>query len=238
MTDPFSHHPELRDLIRDPEASDWRHITTPIVRERLAAAGITDFPFNTEAEREAIWQKHLGDHTGPLWVFAYGSLMWDPAFHFDSIRHAHLDGYARRFILYDDQGGRGTKDAPGLMAALDEGGACEGMAFRIPADIVPRESRILFQREVISPGYHPTFVTLDLGDRRVQALTFVADHDSRLMRSDMTRAEQVKFIATGAGILGTSYDYLCSLLDQLAVLDIQDDDLTALRAEVDAFRAH
>lgn len=48
-------------------------------------------------------------------------MMWDPAFRFEEVPRAHVLSYARRFILKDIYGGRGTVDAPGLMVALDKG---------------------------------------------------------------------------------------------------------------------
>ena len=71
--------------------------------------------------REASRRVTLASHTGDLWVFAYGSLMWDPAMDFTEVRRAWLPGHARRFILCDIYGARGTPEAPGLMAALDWG---------------------------------------------------------------------------------------------------------------------
>ena len=53
-----------------------------------------------------------------LWVFGYGSLIWEPGFDFDDRRLATLHGYRRAFcmtsIVY-----RGTPEAPGLVLALD-----------------------------------------------------------------------------------------------------------------------
>ena len=73
-------------------------------------------------EREATRHEILsGRRDADLWVFAYGSLMWDPAFLFEEVRRADVSGYARRFCLQDEIGGRGSRDAPGLMSALDRG---------------------------------------------------------------------------------------------------------------------
>jgi len=44
---------------------------------------------------------------------------------------------------------RGTRDKPGLMLALDRGGKCKGMIFRLPADQVEASLDTLFRREVM-----------------------------------------------------------------------------------------
>ncbi|WP_261384963.1 gamma-glutamylcyclotransferase [Vannielia litorea] len=192
----------------------------------------------SDAEREADRHATLATRPTPdLWVFAYGSLMWDPAFHFAEVRRARLPRHARRFILLDRRGGRGTPDAPGLMAALDEcpgGPGCDGLAFRIPAARVETESAILWQRERISDGYFPRFVEARLPDGTVPALTFLANHASEIMAPDLPRAAQVEHIATGAGFLGSSADYLRNLARQFAELRIDDPEITALLADVEA----
>ena len=71
-----------------------------------------------DAEREANRQAFFAGHEGPVWVFAYGSLMWDPAILFDDVRPALLEGYSRAMCLVDRRGARGSAEAPGLMAEL------------------------------------------------------------------------------------------------------------------------
>jgi cation transport protein ChaC len=240
MTDPFHHHPNLRHKIKPAEDSFFRTITTDAVRAMLAERGIEDrFPFYSDAERERLRRAALQGHDGDLLVFAYGSLLWDPALHFSEVRRAHAPHNARRFILVDTYGGRGTEDAPGLMAALDAGPGCDGLVFRIPRETVDRETEILFRREMIGPGYHALFVPvrIDGAEADARALTFIADHDDPLMRPGITRAEQVRFAATGEGFLGTSYEYLRSTVSHLTEMGIEDADASALLSEVEAVRA-
>ncbi len=235
--DPFAHHPGLRDKIADPATSFFRAFSV----ERI----LTQFPqtlehrdwFYPDDRREALRRAALEGHEGDLWIFGYGSLMWDPALMFDEVRRAHVKGYSRQMILFDWRGARGTEEAPGLMAALAEGGDCEGLAFRIPAERVEVETEILFRREMVAPSYHARFVTADLDDGPVRALTFVADHDQPEIRADLSRAQRVAYIATGAGFLGTSRDYLANIVDHFETLGIHDPDCETLLRDVDALRA-
>lgn len=236
-TDPFAHHPELRDRIADPETSFHRTFSLEALVERYPQLEKFRCWVHTDSQREAIRARALARHAGDLWVFAYGSLMWDPALRFAEVRRAHVAGHARRLILMDDMGGRGTKEAPGLMAALDEGEGCEGLAFRIQAGDVETETEILFRREAIGPAYLPRFVTARIGADEVPALTFLADHECLDILGDITRDEQVRYIATGSGFLGTSRDYLASIVNHLTHLGIADEHCADLLRAVEAYLA-
>ncbi|MFY0635686.1 MAG: gamma-glutamylcyclotransferase [Vannielia sp.] len=204
----------------------------------LQSRGLPTGWWYSDAEREADRAATLARRpTQDLWVFAYGSLMWDPAFHFSEVRRAHAPGHARRFILLDTRGGRGTAETPGLMAALDtcpEGPGCDGLAFRIPAAQVEAESAILWQRERVADGYLSRFIDTTHAGGTVPALTFLADHSSATMVPTLSRETQIEYIATGTGILGTSADYLRTIARQFAELRIADPDITALLARVEA----
>lgn len=236
-SDPFLYHPELRKMISDPGTSFFRDFSVDTLFARFPELEVhRDWPYS-DSEREAIRAKALAAHSGDLWVFGYGSLMWDPAFYFTEVRRARVEGFSRRMILMDVRGARGTEDAPGLMAALDHGDICEGLAFRIPAGDIDTETEILWRRELIAPAYIPQFVTAQLDDGPVAALTFLADHAVDDVRSDLTRAEQVRFIAKGSGFLGTSREYLANIVSQFDALGIQDKDCAALLTDVDAYLA-
>ena len=58
---------------------------------------------------------------GDIWVFGYGSLMWNPGFPYVDARPAHLLGYHRAFCLYSEHY-RGTPEHRGLVLGLDSGG--------------------------------------------------------------------------------------------------------------------
>ena len=240
LTDPFAHHPGLRDRIADAETSFFRTFSV----EAIIAADPRQEAFRewvfTDAQRESIRAEALAGHSGDLWIFGYGSLMWDPALRFAEVRRAHVAGHARRLILVDTRGGRGTKEAPGLFATLDaveECDGCEGLAFRIAAVDVEAETEILFRREMIAPGYLARFIPARIGDADIRVLAFVADHDVPDVRSDLTYEEQVRYVAHGAGDLGTSRDYLANIVGHFTHLGITDAHCSDLLFAVDAYLA-
>lgn len=237
-TDPFVHHPELRDRIKDPLTSFFRDFdVTTVFESRPELAWVREI-MHTAAQRDATRLPILEAHgDGDLWVFAYGSLMWDPAFVFDDVRRAMVPDHERRFILKDVWGARGTREAPGLMAALDKGEGCEGLVFRIAGERIGTETEILWRREMVAPGYLPAFVTAQVGGEPVRALTFVADYAAEAMKPDISYAEQVAYCATGAGFLGTSHDYLSNIVSQFAALGVVDAQCTRLLQDVESYLA-
>ncbi|MBL4759124.1 MAG: gamma-glutamylcyclotransferase [Rhizobiales bacterium] len=235
-SDPFSHHPELREKIADPLQSFSRTLTTKFIAEKTRELGLTPNWWYSDNDRETLRAEALVGHMDQdLWVFGYGSLMWDPAIRFSEVRRAHLPGYSRQFILKDIYGGRGTEDAPGVMAALDKGAGCDGLLFKINQKNVDEETEVLWRREQIGPAYIPTFVETIVADQPITALTFVADHDSILIDANMTRDEQIHYFATGTGFMGTSLEYLENVNAQFKTLGIVDEDAKALLHEIQEY---
>src|SRR6266851_7915486 len=87
-----------------------------------------------------------------IWIFAYGSLMWNPGFAHDAVEPALLRGWHRSFCVYSRRY-RGTPERPGLVLGLDRGGACRGMAIRIPAAEAPAAMAYLWEREMVGGVY-------------------------------------------------------------------------------------
>ena len=232
--DPFRHHPALRDKIKPAAASFFRDFSVEALVAMLKENGSPPFPVHDEATREGLRRATLREHEGDLWVFAYGSLIWDPALIFTEVRRAYAPHHARRFILEDTYGGRGTVEAPGLMAALDAGAGCHGLCYRIAAEAVEHETEILFRRELMGPGYDAAFIPVVMEGTRARALSFLADLDSGLINPDLPRETQIRYAATGTGFLGSSYDYVRGIVDHLHDMAIPDPELDALLADVEA----
>lgn len=166
------------------------------------------------------------------WVFAYGSLMWNPAFHFAERRPARLEGYRRSFCFWTPMG-RGTPEKPGLMLAIEKGGACDGMAYRVAADEVETELSILFNREMLSGIYDAVWVdAVDPSGRHLKSVTFVINpaHPQYCGRLEMDR--KADHIAFAEGRRGTCRSYLFETADQLRGLGVRDSYIDMLETEV------
>jgi glutathione-specific gamma-glutamylcyclotransferase len=232
----FLHHPELCGLILDPLHSAMRRFDPFAFAALRPELGLERF-LTPAATREALRQATLAEREGDLWIFAYGSLMWDPAFRFAELRRAHVATHARRFILKDEFGGRGTVERPGLQAALDVGTGCDGLIFRIAEPDVADETEILWRRELAGPAYHAAFVRAETAQGPVRAVAFVADHGSPAIVSDIPRADQVRYLATGTGSFGTSFEYLTHIATHFAAMGIRDAEVASLVSAVTAYRA-
>lgn len=238
--DPYRHHPGLRGMIRPTAESIFRDLDLAQVDARVVASGMPADWRTPDAEREAGRKAFLHGHwESDLWVFAYGSLMWDPGVEFVEVRRARTEDFARRFCLFDE-GGRGSADRPGLQLALDRGPGCDGLAFRIEAAVLEHETFVLFRREMIAPAYRPVWLPLETSQGDVEALAFVADHASPKIVPGIPPHEMAQMISGAAGFLGSNFDYLAETRTQLARLGVTDpyiDDLfaraVALRGGVD-----
>ncbi len=141
----------------------------------------------------------------PIWVFGYGSLMWDPGFTHVERVPARVSGWHRRFSLTSTIGW-GTPEKPGLSAALHPGGSVLGVAFQIDAAQVTSALTALDRREV---AYLRREVRMSLLDgHSVPALTYVAQPENGKYISGRNRDEQIPLIRQGNGIRGSSREYL------------------------------
>ena len=174
----------------------------------------------------------------PLWVFGYGSLMWNPGFVFEERVPARLNGYHRRFCVYSHRY-RGTPEAPGLVLGLDRGGSCRGLALRVAPGQVPQTLAYLWQREMVTGVYRPRLVTIRLlervdGEQRVAACTFVADRRHKQYCGELDAERRVSLICQGRGTGGANWEYLANTVAHLEELGIHDAALSGLLERVRA----
>lgn len=160
-------------------------------------------------------------------VFGYGSLLWNPAFHYAESRAGTIHGYHRRFCLWTPVG-RGTAANPGLVLGLDTGGACRGLVFRVPDDRVAQELDIVWRREMVTHAYVPTWVRVhtDAGD--LPAITFVINHHHPRYAGALEEAETAGVLATARGELGSCREYLVSTVAHLDAMGMPDRALHRL----------
>ncbi len=172
--------------------------------------------------------------TDRLWVFGYGSLIWNPGFPVAERRIARLDGWHRSFCMRSIHH-RGSVEAPGLVLALDrlEGARCDGVAFAVRRGHENATLASLRERELVSSAYLETRlpVTLRQGGQ-VNALVYVIDPGHDQYCGGLPPEEQARIIARSVGGRGSNRDYLFSTADHLSSLGICDPDLAWLAARV------
>jgi cation transport protein ChaC len=170
------------------------------------------------------------------WLFAYGSLIWNPAFHFTERRIATIYGYHRRFCLWTHLG-RGCPERPGLVLGLERGGSCRGVVYRVAPEIAREELEIVWRREMVSGSYVPRWMTAHTDRGPVRAIGFAINHAHERYARYLPDERVAEVIATVEGRLGPCADYLVHTVDHLAELGIHDAPLERLRAQVLTLRA-
>lgn len=172
-----------------------------------------------------------------LWVFGYGSLLWNPGFEPAQVKTAVLHDYARSFCMLSIHH-RGTDDDPGLVLALDAqvGAQCTGVAFQVKPEEETEVLAALRARELISSAYVEEQVTLHAEDRPITALAYVIDPD-HVQYCNYDLETQAQMIARAVGGRGPNTEYLYNTAAHLTKMDIRDDDMAWLVTRVQAIAA-
>jgi glutathione-specific gamma-glutamylcyclotransferase len=200
---------------------------------RLIAAQDPSLRLLSEPEVRASLAGMLAAPEAPreVWVFAYGSLMWNPAFHFVERRVGLVHGFHRRFCLWTHLG-RGSPDAPGLMLALEPGGSCRGVVYRIAADAVQSELEIIWLREMLGRSYLPRWVPVRTPAGAVRAVAFTINRLNERYAGRLPEERVAATIAGASGHLGPCSEYLFNTVAHLEALGIRDRPLMRLRDRV------
>ncbi|MDF1735350.1 MAG: gamma-glutamylcyclotransferase [Minwuia sp.] len=219
-----------------------------LTRENIATGALEEFMQDAERrglltrmsdeDREASRDRTMARFAPgeDIWVFGYGSLIWNPAFHFEEKRIARIHGLHRRFCL-ETPLGRGSPEQPGRVLGLDRGGSCFGMAFRIAPEKARDELGILWRREMVSDAYRATVVRAQSDMGPLRAATFVINRSSPRYCGE-TDLDKVAFsIARAEGWLGPCSDYLFQTLEHLQELGLHDRYLEKLARKVRQYQA-
>ena len=185
----------------------------------------------SEEALEATLQEALASphRRGDVWLFAYGSLVWNPVLDFDDRVVATVHGYHRSFCLWS-RINRGTPERPGLVLGLDRGGRCPGVAYRIPERLAEGELRLLWRREMLLGSYSPRWVHTTRAGEPFRALAFVVNRQASGYAGRLPPERIVETLRHGNGKLGNGIDYLRQTVDGLAAAGIRDPHLLRLDA--------
>ncbi len=169
-----------------------------------------------------------------MWVFGYGSLLWNPGFPVARREVATLQGYARSFCMSSIHH-RGSEEAPGLVLALDEiaGSQCQGLALSVASGEEDKTLAYLRERELISSAYleRDLMVALDTGEE-VEAVTYVIDPHHEQYCGGMALEKQAQIIATAVGGRGPNTEYLYNTAEHLSEIGLGDAELEWLMMRV------
>lgn len=160
---------------------------------------------------------------GDLWVFGYGSLLWRTGFDYAEVLRARLDGWHRAPCVLSHVH-RGTPERPGVVLGLDEGGSCEGLAFRVPDARRVGVLDYLRGREQVTMVYMERTLPVTLGDgRTVEAVTYVVDRTHVQYAHALPLSELLERIVGARGQSGENPDYFRETAGKLKEMGIRDD---------------
>lgn len=177
----------------------------------------------TDAEIATCLDTMLAGHppSEDVWLFGYGSLMWNPAMHFAERRGGTVRGWHRSYCLWLEAG-RGTPENPGLMLGLDRGGAAAGALFRVPADQARAELLLPFRRELFTYSYEARWVSVATPNGSLRALTFVVNREGGRYVRRLDLDQVARHVAMASGQLGSCIEYLHRTLESLDALGLND----------------
>ena len=180
--------------------------------------------------------------TSDIWVFGYGSLIFNPVMDYVERARGRIYGHHRRFCLWTRLG-RGSPDCPGLVLALDRGGSCTGVAFKLNPELAIAELDLLWRREMVTLAYRASWLTFHpdggsdagqgTGAGTKRAISFIARPERENYAAPMTLKDEADVIATATGFIGPCRDYLFDTVKALEEDGISDPHLKKLRRAVE-----
>ena len=190
-------------------------------------------PVLTDAEQDASVKGLLDQHRrgADVWLFGYGSLVWNPIVHHEERRVARLHGFHRSFCLWSHVN-RGSLQKPGLVLGLDSGGSCRGVAFRIAGRHAEDELRLLWRREMVLGAYCPRWAKVDTGEETLQAIAFFVNREHTNYAGKLPLESVIKTLVSTRGQLGTPAEYLLETVRGLTEHGVRDAYLLELRKRV------
>ncbi|MGF6770548.1 cation transport protein ChaC [Paraburkholderia sp. GAS199] len=188
----------------------------------------------SDEERNASLTAFLAERPeGDVWVFAYGSLIWNPVLHSVERRVAWALDWHRAFCL-TVYAGRGSAATPGLSLALDAGGECSGIAYRLDENSLHTELDLLWRREMLSGAYVPKWLKIYGSDRSFigHAIGFTVDRQCSRYAGHLSESDVARQLALAKGYLGTGADYLNRTVKALRSHHIPDLELERIAGMV------
>jgi len=219
MTD-ASGHPAVphTDFVRITRAA----LAEDAIRARLQQH-FSQIPVLSAEERTRSLEQWLAQWNGrdPVHVFAYGSLIWNPAMHCEVRGPGRLFGRHRRMALRS-LFGRGTPQFPGLMLTLLPGGCCQGLVLTLDARVVREELALLWRREMVSGSYQPRRFRVCTAQGPLQCLVFDRNPDHPSFVGPLGFEQELHILSQAVGPLGPNRDYVFQTVEALEAWKLTD----------------
>ncbi len=199
------------------------------VREELRASALHAHLLS-DAQLEASRRAALAPlpKNQSLWIFGYGSLIWNPQLHFQRTERTQIYGYRRALCLWS-RINRGTPEQPGLVFGLLPGGSCAGIAYEISSVHIEAETLLLWRREMLMGSYVPVWANArGASGATIRVLTFRVNPSCSGFAGKLDDARIVTVLRAAQGRFGSCSDYVCNTLAALKQHGIDDKRLAQL----------
>lgn len=204
------------------------------VRQAVRESGYGHLLLSDEEVARTLSQTMARHRKGdPVWIFGYGSLIWNPLMEFAERQSARIHGYHRGFYLWS-RVNRGSPEVPGLVLGLDRGGSCQGVAYRLHDERLDAELHLLWRREMVMGTYQPRWVRTVIGDRSVRAIAFIVDRNKPGYTGRLDDRLIVSIAIKATGHYGSCADYLTQTARSLEAAGIADPRMSRLATMVAA----
>ncbi len=205
------------------------NISKGLLREKIRNSLKHQIVFNDDElismRRKIIPDQGIGER---IYIFAYGSLLWNPTFNYIEQLPARIYGFHRRFCMKTKLG-RGSSKNPGLMLALDNGGNCKGSVYKLHKKKEINIIDLLFKREMITGAYIPKLIKTEISSGVwVKSLAFTVNRNNENYIAKISLKETAKLISKAKGFLGTCEEYLNYTLSSLKELNINDKKMSEI----------
>ena len=167
-----------------------------------------------------------------MWIFGYGSLIWNPSFPYRDRRLARIDNWVRRF-WQGSTDHRGVPGRPGRVVTLisEPAGDCWGVAYNCGKFGSQQVIKKLDLRE--KGGYHRESVKLNFIDgSTTKGLVYVAGSDNSDYLGPADEVDIVTQILLAQGPSGSNREYLRNLASSLRSLGVSDPHVFSIESKV------
>lgn len=175
-----------------------------------------------------------------LWVFGYGSLVWNPGFHFDEKIIGFIKDYRRVFDLACIDH-RGTPENPARTCTLEakKGAVCWGAAYCVKGGLEKERAAMQYlerrECEYDKKASVDFYMEGSLQPALTSVLVFISTPDKVANRYYLGPApinEMARQIATATGPCGNNREYLFSLEKAMLAIGHEDEYVIKLADEV------
>ena len=163
-----------------------------------------------------------------IWIFGYGSLMWNPGFSYERKETCFIKGWQRRF-WQESSDHRGTVSMPGRVATIirKKNSRCWGVAYNVAKLGASEVLQKLDARE--RNGYERMeTIAISSSGYSFECLTYVAGPNNQYYSEEDSVQSIARQAALAQGPSGANREYIMLIIQQLRRLGVYERHAEAI----------